>query len=206
MRTGRDFREEHVLATGEHVVLRHIQPSDAAELARGFAELSPESRYRRFFGGKATLDDATLHYLTEVDGVDHVAIVAMSESLDLKTERGLGVARFVRLADAKDAAEIAVVVVDDMQRKGLGTLLLSTAVLAATERGITRFRGEVLAENRAVMALLQEVGAKQVGKRDGTLTFEIELHEGGNVLKRLLREVAAQVATFIRSLSPPHAR
>ena len=132
------------------------------------------------------MNDATLRYLTDVDCVDHVAIVALTESLDLKTELGLGVARFVRLADSKDCAEIAVVVVDDMQRKGLGALLLATAVVAARERGILKFRGEVLAENRPIIHLL-----------------EIDLAEGGNVLKRMLREAASQVAMFIRSLTLP---
>jgi RimJ/RimL family protein N-acetyltransferase len=204
MRTGRDFREEHVLKTGERVVLRHIQPSDADALHRAFDQLSPESKYRRFFASMGSLDTKMMKYLTEVDGIDHVAIVALGESLDLKTERGLGVARFVRLPKAKDTAEIAVVVVDDMQKKGLGALLLSTAVVAAKERGITHFRGEVLAENRPVMTLLEEVGAKRVAAEgEGTVAFEIELAESENVLQRMLRVAATQVAMFIRRLTPP---
>jgi len=203
MRTEREFREEHLLVTGERVILRHIQPTDAAALKRAFDTLSPESRYRRFFGATSSMNDATLRYLTDVDCVDHVAIVALTESLDLKTELGLGVARFVRLADSKDCAEIAVVVVDDMQRKGLGALLLATAVVAARERGILKFRGEVLAENRPIIHLLEEVGARRVAEKGGTVAFEIDLAEGGNVLKRMLREAASQVAMFIRSLTPP---
>lgn len=202
MKTGPSFREEHVLASGERVTLRHIQPSDAPALELAFNELSPESRYRRFFGNK-TLDAATLAYLTNVDGVDHVAIVATCESLDLKTEVGLGVARFVRLAEAKDTAEIAVVVVDHMQKKGLGALLLSTAVVAASERGIKKFRGEVLRDNAPVMALLEEVGARRVAATDGTVAFELELDRGENAFPRMLRAAASQVAMFIRRLTPP---
>ncbi len=204
MQTGRDFRQEHTLATGERVIVRHILPTDAEPLTRAWNQLSPESRYRRFFGAVGSLDSATLKYLTNVDGIDHVAIVAFCESLDLKDERGVGVARFVRLADAKDTAEIAVVVVDDMQRKGLGALLIKVAVLAAQERGVMRFRGEVLAENRPVMTLLDEVGAKRVAESGGVVAFEIDLADTTtNVLQKMLRAAGEQVATFIRRLVPP---
>src|SRR6185312_12745992 len=146
MPTGPDFREERTLADGRKIVLRHIQPSDKDELRRGFLALSPESRYRRFFGG-VELDDRALKYLTEVDGKDHVAIVATTESLDLKSERGVGVARFIRSKKDPAAAEAAVTVVDDMQRLGVGTLLGWALARAARERGIERFRCDVLESN-----------------------------------------------------------
>ena len=65
------FLEDHVLRDGTRVALRSIRPSDAEELHRGFLALSPESRYRRFFSAAADLDEATLRYLTDVDGVEH---------------------------------------------------------------------------------------------------------------------------------------
>jgi GNAT superfamily N-acetyltransferase len=67
-----------------------------------------------------------------------------------------GVARFIRLPAAPHIAEAAVVVVDHMQRRGLGTLLLATLAAAARERHITRFRAEVLRTNGAANALLRE--------------------------------------------------
>src|SRR5437667_11458151 len=117
MRTGPDFSEEHTLSDGTRVTLRHIRPSDADGLRDGFSRLSRESRYRRFFSGKTELSSEMLHYLTEVDGVDHVAIVAVGVSPDLKSEAGYGVARFVRREDDPDVAEAALTVVDDMQHK-----------------------------------------------------------------------------------------
>src|SRR2546425_13125765 len=107
MRTGPDFEEEHVLADGTRVTLRHIRPTDAEALREGFNRLSVESRYRRFFSGISELSDETLRYLTEVDGKDHVAIVATSTSPDLKHEAGYGVARFVRRSDEPDVAAAA---------------------------------------------------------------------------------------------------
>jgi len=85
--------EEYVLRDGTRVVLRDIRRSDAEELRRAFLALSSESRYRRFFGALTDLDEAALRYLTEVDGMNHVAIIAVVESLDRRrrdAKQGLG--------------------------------------------------------------------------------------------------------------------
>lgn len=204
MQTGPAFREEHVLRDGTRVVLRHILPSDAQELHRGFLALSPESRYRRFFGAVTDLDEHMLRYLTEVDGKNHVAIIALVESLDLKTERGIGVLRFVRIREEPKAAEFAITVVDDMQNKGLGTLLTQAAMRAARERGITHFRGEVLAENLPMVHALTEVGAEPTSSEDGVLTFDMPIdHTDVDVLahmRRLLAVASQQVGMLLRRL------
>jgi len=69
----------------------------------------------------------------------------------------VGIARFIRLKDDPAVAEAAVTVVDHMQRRGLGKLLVSALAQAARERGITRFRAEVLRTNEAMLALLREL-------------------------------------------------
>ncbi|HEY1959222.1 MAG TPA: GNAT family N-acetyltransferase [Polyangiaceae bacterium] len=202
MQTGPDFREEHELADGRKIVLRHIQPSDSEELRRGFAALSPESRYRRFFGA-VELDDRALRYLTEVDGTDHVALVAATESLDLKSERGVGVARFIRSAGDPAAAEAAVTVVDDMQQLGIGTWLTQALARAARERGIDRFRCEVLESNEPVVLALRAVGAKMVERSEGSLVLDVPIPaEGDGPVRRTLRIAAEQVGAFLRRLVP----
>lgn len=196
METGPDFREEHVLKDGTRVTFRHIRPEDAAELRREFARLSPESRYRRFFGAAAVLDDATVDYLTHVDGRAHVAIIATTESLDLKSERGIGVVRFVRIAEDPKTAEIAITVVDDMQEKGLGTLLADAAVRAARERGIERFVGEVLEVNAHLVASLREHPAITTKTENGVLSFEVDLREHRD-LSELVRRILALASSPI---------
>ncbi len=183
-------------------MLRHIQPTDKEELRRGFLALSPESRYRRFFGA-VDLDERALAYLTEVDGVDHVAIVATTESLDLKSERGIGVARFIRSKTDRAAAEAAVTVVDDMQLQGVGTLLTRALALAAHERGIERFRCEVLESNDAVVRALCDVGAKTVDRGAGTLVLDVPVpRDGDGVIRRALRLGAEQWTAFLRRVAP----
>ena len=207
MQTGPGFREVHALRDGTQVVLRHILPSDADELHRGFIALSPESRYRRFFGAVSDLEPATLRYLTDVDCKNHVAIIALVESLDLKTERGVGIVRFVRVPEQPKAAELAVTVVDDMQNKGLGTLLTHVAMRAARERGITHFRGDVLADNTPMVHALREVGATPTSSSDGVLTFDMAIdQEGVDVLLRLRRLLAVasqQVSVLLRRFAAP---
>jgi GNAT superfamily N-acetyltransferase len=207
--TGADFNEENALVDGTRVVLRHIRPSDAVELRRGFERLSPESRYRRFFGGVSRLSDEALHYLTDVDGRDHVAIVAVTDSPDLKSETGLGVARFVRLHDEPTVAEAAVTVVDDFQRKGLGRMLARCMAQAASERGIRTLRAVVLADNAPMVSLMREIGAAERPVEAGVLTFDIPLDAvdvaRGGPVDRLFHAAAGSVAVLLRRLAiPPH--
>ncbi len=169
------FREERCLRDGTRVTLRLIQADDAGELRRAFSRLSARSRYQRFLGGVPELTDEMVAYLTRVDGEDHVAIVAGTDSLDLKTEVGLGVARFVRLKDEPDVAEAAITVVDDAQGKGVGRLLLTALATLAVARGIRVFRGEVLAENARMRHLLDEVGAATRMADGQTLVFDVPI-------------------------------
>jgi len=209
VRTGPDFREEHTLADGRRVLLRHVRASDAPELRAAFERLSPASRYRRFFGGLTSLTDATLHYLTEVDGHDHVAIVATGESPDLKRELGLGVARFVRLRGEPTVAEAAVTVVDDAQRIGLGRLLATTLADAARERGVHSFRADVLADNEPMRSMMTEIGAAERATDAGVISYDIALDTvgptRGGPVDRFLRAAAGSMAVLLRGLGPPPA-
>lgn len=211
MRTGPDFREEHVLDDGTPVTLRHVRPDDAAELKRGFLRLSPASRYRRFLGSPSMLSDETLRYLTCVDGQDHVAIVATTPDPSTGADVGLGIARFIRGADDRAVAEAAITVVDDMQRKGLGRILAVTLARAALERGVQRFRGEVLTDNQPVRQLLEEVGASVRAGTEGSLVFDVELaapepHSERPlevVARRILRAASSHLAGLFRGPGVP---
>ena len=205
MRTGPDLNEEHALSDGTPVVLRHVRPSDAAEIRRGFLSLSPESRYRRFFHATTDLSDASLRYLTEVDGVDHVAIVAGGYAPDLKTEIGYGLARFVRSKEEPSVAEAAITVVDPMQNKGLGRLLALTLAEAARERGIHTFRAEVLASNVPMRQMLVDLGVVVHGESEGALVIDVPLDDPPAIV-RWLHAAADRLAGRFRSPLPTSAR
>src|SRR3954454_6094115 len=105
------------LEDGTPVELRQIRGDDKEQLRAGYERLSERSRLRRFLAPKPRLTESDLRYLTEVDGVNHYAVVA------LLGEDIVGVARWVRLVDDPQEAEAAVVVGDPLQGRGIGKLL-----------------------------------------------------------------------------------
>jgi|SRR5215813_2346743 len=148
------YSERAMLADGTQVALRPIRPSDAPLLQAGLQELSERTRYLRFHSPQKELSPEELRFLTEVDGESHFALVAFR----VRPSQLVAVGRFVRSRIAADEAEIALVVGDALQGKGLGQLLLSRLREAALERGIARFTGSVLSENRPMRELLRKVG------------------------------------------------
>jgi GNAT superfamily N-acetyltransferase len=166
-----------VLRDGSEALIRQIQRADAPLLADGFARLSAESRWLRFLTAKKELSPAELRYFTEVDHHDHEALGALNPV----DGRGVGIARYVRSADDPHAADIAVTVIDDWQRRGLGSALLAQLTDRARQEGIRRFTALVLAENVAVIQLLGNLGADValVDRESGTLEYEISLARGG---------------------------
>jgi L-amino acid N-acyltransferase YncA len=155
-----DDARRTTLRDGTPIVIRPVAPEDREALRESFERLSPESRYRRFLAPMAHLTESQLTYLTQVDHHDHEALVALTE----EDGEGLGIARFVRLAD-RDAAEVAVAVADHVHGKGLGTVLLAHLLARARQEGVERFTATVLAANRASVDVLSALGRTSVGPR-----------------------------------------
>jgi len=209
MRFDADYEETRRLADGTAVRLRLLRPDDRVKLLAGFARLSDESRYSRFFTAMPRLPDATLDRLLAIDGVNHLAIAAEAGDEPPESAEGLGIARFIRLEEAPDAAEAAVVVVDHMQRRGLGKLLLARLAAAARERGITRFRAEIMRTNQPMIALLHDVDAAAHPAFEGPVAIydlaipehgQEEIHHGP--LFGVLRLAAAGLQVVLRRLLP----
>jgi RimJ/RimL family protein N-acetyltransferase len=151
------------LNDGVDVLIRPIRADDKALLAAGMDHLSERSAYQRFLVPKRALTDAQLRYLTEVDFRDHVAFVAVRpEEPDVL----VGAGRWIRLADP-EVAEIAFVVADDLQRRGLGTLLAQALADAARERGVRRFVATVLPHNLAAHRVFARVAQEREVEADG---------------------------------------
>jgi RimJ/RimL family protein N-acetyltransferase len=187
---------ELTLRDGSEVRVEPIRPEDKDALARGFEQLSEQSRYRRFLAPMDRLSPTMLAYLTEVDHHDHEALIAF----DGGSREVVGVARYVR--GEGTSAEAAVTVGDDWQGRGLGTALTSLLAGRALEEGIDRFTALLLAENREMIALLESVGHVTVTGRDsGTLQVEVPLEAerpgAGKGLYGLLR-AARRVAALAR--------
>jgi GNAT superfamily N-acetyltransferase len=187
--TEREASGEHVrLPDGTSVLVRAVRAEDKPLFAAGWERFGAESRYRRFMGAKRRLSVSDLTFFTELDHVDHEAIGA----LDPITGQGLGVARYVRHPERRNAAEAAVSVIDAMQGRGLGGLLLRRLTFRASENGIGCFTASLFTGNQSMLRLFEKLGDVTVTARHGAETdIDVELKVAdAPTLELALRAVA----------------
>lgn len=163
------------LDRGTRVLIRPIEPGDKDRLVAGLRRLSEESIRKRFLAAKPRFTSAELRYLTEVDGVNHIALVAVLED---QPDTLVAVARCVRLPDRPATAEMAIVVGDPWQNRGLGRALATALADAALAVGIRRFAATMLGDNEPARRLMR--------------TFARRLEEGR--LSGGVREVLVELA------------
>jgi RimJ/RimL family protein N-acetyltransferase len=165
----------YTLPSGVRVVVRPIEPGDKDRLVNGLRQLSLDSIRKRFLAAKPRFSRSELRYLTEVDGVNHIALVAV---LEHDPEQLVAVARCVRLPDRPGTAEMAIVVGDPWQGQGLGRELARRLADAALAVGIRRFAATMLGDNEAARRLMR--------------TFARRLEEGR--ISAGVREVVVELA------------
>ena len=165
------------LPDGAPVLIRPIRPDDKGMLADGLRRLSPESAQRRFLTPKRSFSRTELRYLTEVDGRDHVALVV--EPFGYAERRLIAVARFVRLKDDPEAADVAFTVADEWQDRGLGSLLGEKLSAKARPLGIRRFTATMASDNVPAHRLMAK------------LTQHLERHHVGGGVDELVLDLAA---------------
>jgi acetyltransferase len=152
------------LPGGRAIRLRPVAAADAGAEQAFFSGLSLDSRHKRFHVGLRTLSPMLLKLLTEVDQHQHVAWLA--EAL----EPGLPViadARYVHETDRPERAELAIAVADDWQGRGLGRRLIAHLAAHAGAHGVQQLYGDVLADNRRMLALMRDQGARMTSHPDG---------------------------------------
>jgi nucleotide-binding universal stress UspA family protein/GNAT superfamily N-acetyltransferase len=192
----RDADEIVTLRDGSRVRIRPLEPDDRDLLAEGFERLSAESRYRRFFGPVARLRERDLDYLTRVDHHDHEALLA----LDLETDEGVGVARFVRTGP--EVAEPALVVADAWQGRGVGSRLLEALADRARQEGIRRFEAPILATNTDAIRVFERLGDTDVRHEGREVVLTIALPDAprtGRSFPALLKQFATGTAEPART-------
>lgn len=140
-----------LLLDGTVVDIVAIGPGDAERLVRFHHTLSSETTYRRFFAFHPELSAAEVYRFTHVDHRDREAVVAVADG------EIVAVARFDRLENPSDA-EVAFVVADSWQGRGLGTLLFKHLTRRARDLGVARFAAETLAHNHPMLALFHHAG------------------------------------------------
>ncbi len=133
-----------------------LTPTDRAQIQAGLKLMSHESIRNRFMGSKKEFTEKELDYFTSVDGINHYALgVEEAEG----QHRGVGVIRMVRSGSDPTEAEVAITIIDEYQRMGLGSLLLDLLYFAARERGIRAFSFTFLPSNEGIVKLIRKKGA-----------------------------------------------
>ncbi|MFR9729247.1 GNAT family N-acetyltransferase [Saccharopolyspora sp. MS10] len=193
----RRWEADVVLSDGGTVHLRPITPADAEQLVSFHGRLSDRTRYFRYFGPYPRMPQRDVERFSTVDHHDRVALVA------LLGDDIVAVGRFDRLDDP-GSAEVAFVVQDQHQGRGLGSILLEHLAAAARERGLARFVAEVLAENSAMVRVFRDAGYQvRRAMEEGVvhLEFDIDPTEESLAVARA-REQAAEARSVHNLLHP----
>ena len=159
-----------VLTDGGTVRVRTITPADAPELIALHERLSDETVYLRFFSYHPHLTEREVTRFTTVDGDERMALIA--------TLRGriVGVARYDRSPERPGEAEVAFLVDDAHQGRGLGTLLLEHLAAYARTRGIRSFTADTLPQNQPMQAVFRRTGfVEQARYSDGIVRVRLEI-------------------------------
>ncbi|MFF5208109.1 GNAT family N-acetyltransferase [Streptosporangium sp. NPDC000396] len=185
-----------VLLDGGTAHVRPIRPADADRLRSFYSRLSEESIYFRFFGPRPQLSDREITWFTNVDYADRVALIAT-----IGTEM-VAVIRYDRIEPGE--AEVAFLVEDAHQGRGVASVLLEHLAETARERGIIRFVADVLPANQKMMGVLKQAGyTAQSRFADGVVRMTLDLTPTETSQEvTASREHRAEARSIERLLSP----
>jgi acyl-CoA synthetase (NDP forming)/GNAT superfamily N-acetyltransferase len=188
-----------VLRDGGTAHLRPISPDDAERLVEFYAEVSPKSKYYRFFAAMPTLSEREVQRFVAVDHHDRVALVLTI------AERIIAVGQFERLPgkqDGRDQAEVAFLVQDRHQHRGIGQLLLEHLAQVGREVDVGQFVAEILPDNTGMLQVFRDAGYQVTGGfEDGVVAMRFSIDPTVTSLGVMVaREHRADTATVHRFL------
>jgi RimJ/RimL family protein N-acetyltransferase len=152
-----------VLRNGRRIEIRALRTGDRAELLDAIERTSAQSLYRRFFGAKRDFSEKEIEFFTNIDFVNHVALVATVEEGSRAVIVGGGRYIIVR----PGSAEVAFAVVDEYQGQGIGGALLRHLVTIARDAGLEELVAEVLPDNMPMRKVFEKSGLRCDMKREG---------------------------------------
>ena len=203
----RHWEADVVASDGGVVHLRPILPGDADAIVAFHARLSERTRYLRYFGPYPYISPRDLERFTVVDHNARVALVA------LLGDEIIAIGRYEGTygpdgTEIVGPAEVAFVVRDDHQSRGLGSILLEHLTAAGRERGVRRFEAEVLAENSQMVRVFRDAGY-QVSREfaDGVLHLEFDIDPTERSMEvRDAREQRAEARSVHNAAAPALGR
>ncbi|QUR68707.1 GNAT family N-acetyltransferase [Mycobacterium spongiae] len=179
------------LRDGSQLMLRPVLPGDSERTVRGHVQFSSETIYRRFMSARVPSPEL-MHYLAEVDYVDHFVWVVIDSGAPVAE------ARFVRDESDPTLAEIAFTVADAYQGRGIGSFLIGALSVAARVGGVERFSARMLSDNLPMRTIMDRHGAAWEREDDGVITTVIDVPGERDV--GLKRETADQIKRVARQV------
>ncbi|WP_405488038.1 GNAT family N-acetyltransferase [Streptomyces sp. NBC_00096] len=194
-----------VLRDGGTARIRPITTDDAGRLVSFYEQVSDESKYYRFFAPYPRLSDRDVHRFTHHDYVDRVGLAATIGGEFIATVRFDRIGADGRSATGpSDEAEVAFLVQDAHQGRGVASALLEHIGAVARERGIRRFAAEVLPANGKMIKVFTDAGYQQKRSfEDGSVHLTLDLEPTAESLAvQRAREQRAEARSVQRLLSP----
>jgi acetyl coenzyme A synthetase (ADP forming)-like protein len=198
-----DAREDVVLRDGSTLRLRPTTPADEAALLDFFAHLSANTLHLRFQGA-VRVEPRLVERFLRGDGSDSLSLVGELAD-EAGTPRVIALGTYVRLRDPA-RAEVAFVVADEFQRRGIGSRLIERLAAHARTEGIERFVAQVLPENAAMLRVFGDTGF-EVKRRlvGGIVEVEFELTSSPAVLERIAARDHSAVAASLTAFFEPRS-
>jgi GNAT superfamily N-acetyltransferase len=157
-----NYTAREVLKDGSPIEIRALRPEDEADMLAAIGQTSAQSLQRRFFVMKRHFSDKERAFFMNIDFKDHVAIVALADEADRKAIVGGG--RYIVFEPGR--AEMAFVVIDTWQGRGIGSILMRHLVEIARDAGLKELIAEVLPENAAMIKVFGKFGFSPGSRRD----------------------------------------
>jgi GNAT superfamily N-acetyltransferase len=157
-----NYTARELLRDGSPIEIRALRPEDEADMLAAIGQTSAQSLQRRFFVMKRHFSDKERAFFMNIDFKDHVAIVALADEADRKAIVGGG--RYIVFEPGR--AEMAFVVIDTWQGRGVGSILMRHLVQIARDAGLKELTAEVLPENAAMIKVFGKFGFSPGSRRD----------------------------------------
>lgn len=193
---GPEFRKTFELR-GTRFNIASLTPADRAQIQAGLKHMSHESIRNRFMGSKREFSEKELDYLTSLDGINHYAVGV--EEADAPN-RGVAVIRMVRSATDSTEAEVAITIIDDYQKKGLGSFLLDVLYLAALERNVSKFSFTFFAQNEGIIRLIEKKGLPRTTRSHDSVRMLLSLNEMNE------ETIRARVRSILPAIDSGHSK
>jgi RimJ/RimL family protein N-acetyltransferase len=164
------YSAPELLRDGRRVEIRALRPDDRADFVAAVSQTTLQSLYRRFFVPRRSFTAQEIAAFVDIDFVDCVALIAVMRQGERPVIAGGG-----RYVVGRGQAELAFMVVDRYQGRGIASALMRHLETIARETGISELTADVLAENAAMLGVFKKSGFRVTSRAAGIVHVTLQL-------------------------------